>query len=239
MIEVDLREMLEAGVHFGHKKDRWNPKMRPFIFTERNGVHIFDLLKTKEGLEAAAKFAGNIAADGGTILFVGTKNQVKNVIKDAAEKAAMPYLNERWPGGMLTNFNTILTRLKYMKEAEEKTQTGAGMTKKEALNLKRELEKLTSTFEGVKDLRRVPDALFVVDLIKERNAVREAQILGIPVMGIADSNANPDIEYPIPGNDDAVRAVKYIVEKIAEAIATTKGKEVAEAQEETKVTEEA
>lgn len=222
MIEIDVREMLEAGVHFGHKKDRWNPKMRPYIFTERNGVHIFDLIKTKEALEAAVKQAANVAADGGTILFVGTKNQVKDVVRAAAEKAGMPYLVDRWPGGMLTNFNTILGRLKYMKDAEEKTQDGAGMTKKEALNLSRELEKLSATFEGVKDLRRVPDMLFVVDLVKEKNAVREAKILGIPVVGIADSNANPEIEYPIPGNDDAVRAVKYIVDKVAEGIATTK-----------------
>lgn len=230
MIEIDVREMLEAGVHFGHKKDRWNPKMRPFIFTERNGVHIFDLIKTKEALEAAEKKVSQVAADGGTILFVGTKNQVKSVVKQAAEKASMPYLAERWPGGMLTNFNTILGRLKYMKDAEstvaqavaDKENKKAALTKKELLNLTRELEKLSATFEGVKDLRRLPDMLFVVDLVKEKNAVREAKILGIPVVGIADSNANPDIEYPIPGNDDAVRAVKYIVDKIAEGVAGTK-----------------
>jgi small subunit ribosomal protein S2 len=234
MIEIDVREMLEAGVHFGHKRDRWNPKMRPFIYTERNGVHIFDLMQTKDRLSEAMKFVSKVTADGGTVLFVGTKNQIKDVVRSGAEAAQMPYLTDRWPGGMLTNFNTILGRLKYMKQAEEKTQEGSGMTKKETLNLKRELEKLASTFEGVRDLKRVPDALFVVDLIKEKNAVREAKKLGIPVIGIADSNANPDIEYPIPGNDDAVRAVSYITSKISEAIASAKkGVEAPEVKEET------
>jgi small subunit ribosomal protein S2 len=226
MIEIDVKEMLEAGVHFGHKKDRWNPKMRPFIYTERNGVHIFDLLKTKEALEKALKFVGDISAEGGIVLFVGTKNQVKGIVKEAATNCGMPYLTDRWPGGMLTNFNTILGRLKYLKDAEEKTESGAGMTKKEALNLKRELDKLNSVFEGVKDLRRLPDAVFVADIVKERIAVREAKRLGIPVIGIADSNANPDIEYPIPGNDDAVRAVKFIEEKVAMAIAANKDAKV-------------
>lgn len=218
MTEVDLKEMLEAGVHFGHKKDRWNPKMRHFIFTERNGVHIFDLSKTKEALEEAIKFVAGLAKEGKTVLFVGTKNQVKEVVRSAADSAAMPYLVERWPGGMLTNFTTVLKRLKYLKEAEEKTQNSDGMTKKEALNLKRELEKLNMVFEGVKDLRQLPDAVFVADIVKENIAVREAQKLGIPVIGIADTNANPSIEYVIPGNDDAVRSVKYIADKIAEAV---------------------
>jgi small subunit ribosomal protein S2 len=186
MIEIDVKEMLEAGVHFGHKKDRWNPKMRPFIYTERNGVHIFDLVKTKEALEKALKFAGDISAEGGIVLFVGTKNQVKSIVKEAATNCGMPYLTDRWPGGMLTNFNTILGRLKYLKDAEEKLAStteekiNSGMTKKEALNLKRELEKLNSVFEGVKDLRRLPDAVFVADIVKERIAVREAKRLGIP-----------------------------------------------------------
>lgn len=218
MTEVDLKEMLEAGVHFGHKKDRWNPKMRHFIYTERNGVHIFDLSKTKDALEAAIKFAAGLAKEGKSVLFVGTKNQVKDVVKSAAENAGMPYLVERWPGGMLTNFSTVLTRLRYMKQAEEKTQNAEGMTKKEALNLQRELEKLNMVFEGVKEMRQLPDAVFVADIVKENIAVREAQKLGIPVIGIADSNANPCVEYVIPGNDDAVRSVKYIADKIAEAI---------------------
>lgn len=239
MSEIDLKEMLEAGVHFGHKKDRWNPKMKPFIFAERNGVHIFDLVKTKEKLEEAVKFTGKVASEGGVVLFVGTKNQIKGIIKTTAENAGMPYIAERWPGGMFTNFATILTRLKFLRDAEEKKSSGA-MTKKEALTLRRELEKLNETFEGVKDMKKLPDAIFVVDIVKERNAIKEAKKLGIPVIGIADSNANPDIEYPIPGNDDAVRAVKYITEKIAEAIEAHKKdqKEAAKKEEAPAKTEE-
>jgi small subunit ribosomal protein S2 len=236
MSEVSMKEMLEAGVHFGHKSDRWNPKMAPYIFTERNGVHIFDLAKTKEALEAAQKFAAKITADGGTIFFVGTKNQTQAVLKAAAESCGMPYLIERWPGGMLTNFNTILGRLKYLKDAEEKLAAGGdadttantGLTKKELLNLKREMEKLNAVFEGVKDVRRLPDALFVADIVKEKIAIKEAKRLGIPVIGIADTNAKPDVEYVIPGNDDAVRSVEYIANKLAEAISAQK-KQLSEA----------
>lgn len=227
-MEVNLKEMLESGVHFGHKTDKWNPKMSPFIYTQRNGVHIFDLVKTKEKLLEAGDYVKGLANGGGTILFVGTKNQTKEVVKEAAEKAGMPYLVDRWPGGMLTNFHTILGRLKYMKDAEEKTETGSGMTKKETLNLKRELEKLNSVFEGVKELRKVPEALFVADIVKEKTAVREAKRLGIPIVGIADTNAVPDIEYIIPGNDDAVRAVKYIADYLAEIISTNKKEAVIE-----------
>lgn len=221
MTEISLKEMLEAGVHFGHKTDRWNPKMRPFIFTQRNGVHIFDLAQTKLKLEEAQRFVGQTAKDGGTILFVGTKNQTKDVIKAAAEKAEMPYLVERWPGGMLTNFKTILERLRYMKDAEEKTSSASGLTKKETLNLTRELDKLKEIFDGIRELNSVPDILIVSDILKECIAVREAKKLGIPVVGIADTNANPEIEYPIPANDDAVRSVKYIFDKLAEVIAAT------------------
>lgn len=231
MTEISLKEMLEAGVHFGHKKDKWNPKMQPYIFTEKDGVHIFDLAKTKEGLEEATKFASKVVANGGEVLFVGTKNQTKNIIKEAALSCGMPYLVDRWPGGMLTNFPTILGRLKYMKDAEEKTETGQGLTKKEALFLKRELGKLNSVFEGVKEMRQVPQAVFVADIVRESIAVREAKKLNIPVIGIADTNANPNIEYIIPGNDDAVRAVKYIADKIAESIINNK-KTAAEAREE-------
>lgn len=218
MVDLSLKEMLEAGVHFGHKTDRWNPKMRPFIFTARNGVHIFDLIQTKEKLKSAASFAARVASDGGTILFVGTKNQIRLAIKEAAEKAGMPYLVERWPGGMLTNFKTILERLRYLRESEEKLALNQGMTKKEQLVLGREIQKLKSLFEGVKDMQKLPDALFVADIYKEKIAVKEAKKLGIPVIGIADTNANPEIEYVIPGNDDAVRSVAYIVGKIVESI---------------------
>lgn len=217
--KIDLKEMLESGIHFGHKKDRWNPKMRPFIYTERNGVHIFDLTITKKKLDEAMKFVSKITADHKTVLFVGTKNQVKEIVKQAAKSAGMPYLTDRWPGGMLTNFQTIVERLKYLEEADEKNKAeSSNLTKKEKLSLKRELDKLKATFEGVAEMRRLPDAIFVSDVCKERIAVREAQKAGIPVIGIADSNATPDFDYVIPGNDDAVKSVSYIVNKIASAV---------------------
>jgi len=222
MTDISMKEMLEAGVHFGHKRDRWNPKMRPFIFAEKNGVHIFDLAQTKDMLEIAMKFVASVAADGGMVLFVGTKKQTQASIKSAAEKVGMPYLVERWPGGMLTNFNTILGRLKYMKDAEARLESGKDMTKKEHLVLKREIQKLNDVFEGVKDIRRLPDALVVADICKERIAVNEAKKIGIPVVGIADTNAEPNVEYVIPGNDDAVRSVTYIIEKLASAIDSTR-----------------
>jgi len=216
---VDLKEMLEAGIHFGHKKDRWNPKMSPYIYTERNGVHIFDLVITKKKLEEAMNFVSKITAEGGVILFVGTKNQVKQIVKDAAEGAGMPHLTDRWPGGMLTNFQTIVGRLKYLEEAEVKAQDlSSNLTKKERLSLQRELDKLKATFEGVASMRKTPEAIFVSDVCKERIAVKEAQKAGIPVIGVADTNATPDVDYVIPANDDAVKSVKYIAEKIAAAV---------------------
>lgn len=230
---IDLREMLEAGIHFGHKKDRWNPRMRPFIYTERNGVHIFDLTVTKNKLEEAMNFVSKITANHGTVLFVGTKNQVKGIVKKAAEEAGMPYLTDRWPGGMLTNFQTIVERLKYLEEADAKNKDeNSSLTKKERLSLKRELDKLKATFEGVAEMRRLPDAIFVSDICKERIAVREAQKAGVPVIGIADSNATPDIEYVIPGNDDAVKSVSYIVGKIAAAVQKPKAVDTADKTEE-------
>lgn len=217
--EIDLREMLEAGVHFGHKKDRWNPKMKPYIYTERNGVHIFDLTITKKKLEEAMEIVSKITKDHGTVLFVGTKNQIKDIVKEAAEKVEMPYLVNRWPGGMLTNFQTIVKMLKHLDESEERVGTeNSSLTKKERLSLQRELTKLKATFGGVQKLRKLPDLIFVSDICKERIAIREAKKVGIPVIGIADSNATPDIEFVIPGNDDAVKSVKYIVESIAGSI---------------------
>jgi len=223
MTDIDVKEMLEAGVHFGHKKDKWNPKMRPFIYTEREGVHIFNLMMTADLLCDAQKFAANTSKAGGTILFVGTKKQTQEVIREAAKNAGMPYMTERWLGGTLTNFATILSRLKYLKETEEKTEKNEGMTKKERLYLDRELQKLNAVFEGVKELRKLPDALFVADVVKEKNAVSEAKKVDVPIIGIVDSNADPSkIDFPIAANDDAVRSVKYIAEKIAVAIAQNK-----------------
>lgn len=225
-VAIDMKEMLEAGVHFGHKKDRWNPKMRPFIYTERNGVHIFDLAITKEKLSEACEYVSKVTTNGGTILFVGTKNQVQGIVKEAAEAAGAFYLTDRWPGGMLTNFQTIVKRLQYMDDAEAKTKDiTSGLTKKERLAITRELEKLNNTFSGVAKMRKLPDVVFVSDIVKENIVVREAKKAGIPVIGIADTNANPDIEYVIPGNDDAVKSVKYIVEKIAGSIVAPKAPE--------------
>jgi small subunit ribosomal protein S2 len=225
-VTIDMKEMLEAGVHFGHKKDRWNPKMRPFIYTERNGVHIFDLAITKQKLGEACDFVNKVTADGGSVLFVGTKNQVQGIVREAAEAAGAYYLTDRWPGGMLTNFQTIVKRLQYMEVAEAKTKDAlSGLTKKERLSIARELEKLNTTFAGVAKMRKLPDAIFVSDIVKERIAVREAKKAGVPVIGIADTNANPDIEYVIPANDDAVKSVKYIVEKVAGSIVAPKAPE--------------
>lgn len=222
-VAIDLKEMLEAGVHFGHKKDRWNPKMGQYIYTERNGVHIFDLTITKKKLTEACDFVSKITSEGGSILFVGTKNQVQGIVREAAETAGALYLTDRWPGGMLTNFQTIVKRLQYLEDAEAKTKDeGISLTKKERLALSRELAKLNNTFVGVKKMRKLPDAVFISDIVKERIAVREAQKAGIPIIGIADTNANPDIEYVIPANDDAVKSVKYIVEKIAASIMAPK-----------------
>lgn len=235
-VTIDMKEMLEAGVHFGHKKDRWNPKMRPFIYTERNGVHIFDLAITKKKLTEACEFVNKVTSQGGTVLFVGTKNQVRGIIREAAEAVGAPYLAERWPGGMLTNFQTIVKRLQYMEEAEAKSKSlTSGLTKKERLSLTRELEKLNQTFSGVAKMRKLPDAVFVADIVKERIVVREAKKAGIPVIGIADSNANPDIEYPIPGNDDAVKSVKYIVDQLAGSVVAAKTAEEDAANEKEKI----
>jgi small subunit ribosomal protein S2 len=231
-VAIDMKEMLEAGVHFGHKKDRWNPKMRPFIYTERNGVHIFDLAITKKKLAEACEYITKVTSQGGTVLFVGTKNQVQGIVKEAAEAVGAPYLTERWPGGMLTNFQTIVKRLQYMDEAEVKSKSlTSGLTKKERLSLTRELEKLNQTFSGVAKMRRLPDAIFISDIVKERIAVREAKKAGIPVIGIADTNANPDIEYVIPGNDDAVKSVKYIVERLSSSVVAPKPAEVEDKEE--------
>ena len=219
MSVVSMRELLEAGMHFGHQTSRWNPKMRPYIFTERNGIHILDLRQTLAMLEEAAELVKNTAADGGQVLFVGTKKQAQAAIEEAATSAGMPYVNHRWLGGMLTNFNTIHKRILYMLELERMDDSAEmeALPKKERLKLRRELEKLHTVLGGVRDMTSIPDVMFVIDVIEEQIAVKEAVRLNIPIMAIVDTNADPDdIDLVLPGNDDAIRT-SYLV---AEAIAT-------------------
>ena len=221
MAVVSMRQMLEAGVHFGHQTRRWNPKMKQFIFGERNGIHILNLDQTLERIEVAYAFTRDLVANGGTILFVGTKKQAQDPIRSYAEKCGMHYVNERWLGGMLTNFETISKRVGKMQEYERMKISGDfdAMPKKEALLLSRELEKLQKNLSGMAQLHRRPDAIFVLDTVKEHIAVTEANKLKIPVIAVVDSNVDPDvIQYPIPGNDDAIRANDLLTRVIAEAV---------------------
>ncbi len=221
MEQVSLNQMLEAGVHFGHQTRRWNPKMRRFIFTERNGIHIIDLRKTFDRLIAARKIARQLVLSGERLLFVCTKPQLRGIIEDAAVKSSSLFVTERWLGGMLTNFQTIRRQIRRLKELERGQEENAFefYTKKERLLLERERLKLEKYFAGVKDMTRLPGAVFVVDARREAIAVREAHRLGVPVIAITDTNADPDlITYPIPGNDDAIRSVSLISGAIAEAI---------------------
>ena len=221
MAVVSMRQMLEAGVHFGHQTRRWNPKMKQFIFGERNGIHIINLDQTMERIETAYAFVRDLVANGGTVLFVGTKKQAQDPIRSYAEKCGMHYVNERWLGGMLTNFETISKRVAKMQEYERMQASGEfeAMPKKEALLLGRELEKLQKNLSGMSHLSRRPDAIFVLDTMKEHIAVTEANKLKIPVVAVVDSNVDPDvIQYPIPGNDDAIRANDLLTRVIAEAV---------------------
>ena len=221
MAVVSMRQMLEAGVHFGHQTRRWNPKMKQFIFGERNGIHIINLDQTMERVETAYAFVRDLVANGGTVLFVGTKKQAQDPIRSYAEKCGMHYVNERWLGGMLTNFETISKRVAKMQEYERMKASGEfeAMPKKEALLLGRELEKLQKNLSGMSHLSRRPDAIFVLDTMKEHIAVTEANKLKIPVVAVVDSNVDPDlIQYPIPGNDDAIRANDLLTRVIAEAV---------------------
>jgi small subunit ribosomal protein S2 len=225
-----MRELLEAGVHFGHQTRRWDPKMRPYIFSERNGIHIIDLRQTLEACEQAAQFVQDTVAGGGTVLFVGTKKQAQSVVQEAAEHAGMPYVNHRWLGGMLTNFPTIHKRILYMRELERMDQSGEmeALPKKERLRLRRELAKLETVLGGVRDLHRIPDVMFVIDVRTEAIAVREANRLGIPLVAVVDTNCDPDpVDLVIPGNDDAIRASQLMASLIAQAAA--EGVELAEA----------
>jgi len=220
MAVVTMRQMLEAGCHFGHQTRRWNPKMKRFIFGERNGVYIIDLEQTLTRVETAYVFARDLVAGGGTILFVGTKKQAQDPVRDWADKSGMPYVNERWLGGMLTNFETISKRVSKMQEYERMVETGEfeAMPKKEALLLSRELVKLQKNLSGISKMTRRPDAVFVLDTLKEHIAVTEANKLGIPVIAVVDTNVDPDVvTFPIPGNDDAIRANDLMCRIIAEA----------------------
>ena len=242
MSVISMKQLLEAGVHFGHQTRRWNPKMAEYIYTERNGIHIIDLQKSVGKVDEAYKAVADIAANGGTILFVGTKKQAQDAIASEAERCGMFYVNERGLGGMLTNFKTIQSRINRLKEIEAMEEDGTFdvLPKKEVINLKKELEKLQKNLGGIKEMKRLPDAIFIVDPKKERICVQEAHALGIELIGIADTNCDPDeLDYVIPGNDDAIRAVKLIVSKMADAvIEANQGEEAAPAQEE-EVAEEA
>ncbi|MBR4530742.1 MAG: 30S ribosomal protein S2 [Lachnospiraceae bacterium] len=221
MSVVSMRQLLEAGVHFGHQTKRWNPKMAPYIFTERNGIHIIDLQQTVGKVDEAYKAVYEIAEQGGTIMFVGTKKQAQDAVKAEAERCGMFYVNERWLGGMLTNFATIQSRIGRLKEIERMQFDGTFevLPKKEVAGLKKEYEKLNKNLGGIREMKRIPDAIFVVDPKKERICVNEAQALGITLIGIVDTNCDPEeLDYVIPGNDDAIRAVKLLVGRMADAV---------------------
>ena len=221
MSVISMKQLLEAGVHFGHQTRRWNPKMAPYIFTERNGIHIIDLQKSVGKVDEAYRAVFEIAAQGGTILFVGTKKQAQDAVKTEAERCGMYYVNERWLGGMLTNFKTIQSRIERLRAIETMSEDGTFdvLPKKEVIALKKEWEKLEKNLGGIKNMTRIPDAIFVVDPKKERICVQEAHSLGITLIGIGDTNCDPEeLDYIIPGNDDAIRAVKLIVSKMADAV---------------------
>ena len=221
MSVISMKQLLEAGVHFGHQTRRWNPKMAPYIYTERNGIYIIDLQKSVGKVDEAYKAVSDIAQDGGTILFVGTKKQAQDAVKEEAQRCGMYYVNERWLGGMLTNFKTIQSRIKRLKDIERMSEDGTFdvLPKKEVVNIKKEWDKLEKNLGGIKEMKRIPDAIFVVDPKKERICVQEAHALGITLIGIADTNCDPEeLDYVIPGNDDAIRAVKLIVSKMADAV---------------------
>lgn len=220
MAVVSMKALLETGVHFGHRTRRWNPKMKPFIFTERNGIHILDLQQTIVTIENVYTHIRDTVADGGTILFVGTKRQAQDTIAREATRASQPYVNQRWLGGTLTNWQTISQRIDYLDKLEQRRDAGEFelLKKKERLTLEREIEKLNLRLGGIRKMKRLPDLLFVVDINHEETAVREANILKIPIIAMVDTNCNPDpIDYVIPSNDDAIRAIKLITSKFADA----------------------
>lgn len=232
-----MKQLLEAGVHFGHQTRRWNPKMKKYIFTERNGIYIIDLQKTVKKIEEAYEFVRQLGEDGGTILFVGTKKQAQESVKDEANRSGMYFVNQRWLGGTLTNFQTIRKRINRLKEIEKMEEDGTFevLPKKETVNLLKEKDRLLKFLGGIKDMKKLPDAIFVIDPRKESIAIAEARKLNIPIIGIVDTNCDPDeIDYVIPANDDAIRAVKLLTSTIADAIIEGNQGTELDASEETK-----
>ena len=220
MAIISMKQLLEAGVHFGHQTRRWNPKMAPYIFTDRNGIYIIDLQKTVKKIEEAYNYVKQVAADGGTLLFVGTKKQAQDAVKEEADRCGMFYVNQRWLGGMLTNFQTIRARIDRLRELEqmENDNTFGALPKKEVAGLMREKEKLQKSVGGIKGMKKPPDAIFVIDPRKERIAMAEARKLEIPIVAVVDTNCDPEeVDYVIPGNDDAIRAVRLLTSKMADA----------------------
>lgn len=226
MSYINIKELLEAGVHFGHETKRWNPKFKRFIYAERNGIFIIDLQKTSVEIERTFKYVQDLAMRGGTMLFVGTKKQAQEIVQLEADRCGMPYVNQRWLGGMLTNFKTITSRVSRLGELEELFESGeiAERPKPEQIALKHELERLQKYLGGFRRLKRLPDALFVIDPTKEINAVREARRLGIPIVSLADTDSDPDlVDYIVPGNDDAIRSIQLVVSRLTDLIVETRG----------------
>lgn len=234
MSVISMKQLLEAGVHFGHQTRRWNPKMKKYIFTERNGIYIIDLQKTVKKIEEAYNFVRQLAEDGGTVLFVGTKKQAQESVRDEANRSGMFFVNQRWLGGTLTNFQTIRKRINRLKEIERMEEDGTFevLPKKEVVMLNRERDRLVKFLGGIKEMKTLPDAMFIIDPRKERIAVAEARKLNIPIVGIVDTNCDPDeIDYVIPANDDAIRAVKLLTSKMADALLEAKYSEETEEEE--------
>lgn len=227
--EIDLNELLANAVHFGHRKQKWNPKMRRFIYTEQEGIHIFDLAKTAAYLENALQFLKQEVSRGKIILFVCTKPQASHIISESAQRCGMPYVTEKWIPGLLTNYATISKRINYLRSLKEQEKSGEfeKYTKKEAGTLKKTIVKLERALGGVQNMTRIPDMLFVVDVVRDKLAIKEAKRVSIPVMAVVDSNGDPDlVDYVIPGNDDAVKSIEYLVGKVEETIVSAKGKKV-------------
>lgn len=233
MKDISLLELLKSGAHFGHKTSRWNPKMKPFIFTVRNDIHILDLEKTKKGLLKAASFVTDVASKGGTVLFIATKRQSRDIVKRAAESCGMPYVNVRWLGGTFTNYRTIQKTIRKMEKLMEQQQSEnyhQRYTKKERLLIDREVEKMQKLFAGIKDVRRLPEAVFIADINHDDIALKESRKMKIKIVGVVDSNSDPEsVDYPIPANDDATQAIEFVAATIAEAVNEGKATSVATA----------